>query len=60
MPGITVKIDAATYVKLKEIVAETGQSMADVLAQAVEIYGRRSFLEGLNADFTALRNDRRA
>jgi hypothetical protein len=60
MPGATVKIDAETYAKLKEAVAETGQPMIDVLAQAVETYRRRTFLEGLNADFAALRSDRRA
>ncbi len=60
MPGTTVKVDAETYAKLKEAVAETGQPMIDVLAQAVETYRRRTFLEGLNADFAALRSDRRA
>jgi hypothetical protein len=60
MPGATVKIDAETYAKLKETVAETGEPMIAVLAKAVETYRRRTFLEGLNADFAALRNDRRA
>lgn len=60
MPGATVKVDAETYAKLKETVAETGETMIDVLAKAVEAYRRRAFLEGVNADFAALRNDRRA
>jgi len=60
MPGATVKIDAETYAKLKAAVAETGESMIAVLAKAVETYRRSTFLEGLNADFAALRKDRRA
>lgn len=60
MPGATVKVNAETYAKLKETVAETGEPMIEVLAKAVETYRRRKFLEGLNADFAALQNDRRA
>lgn len=60
MAGATVKIDAETYAKLKEAVAETGEPMIAVLAKAVETYRRTTFLEGLNADFAALRKDRRA
>jgi hypothetical protein len=60
MPGATVKVDAETYAKLKATVAETGESMIAILAKAVETYRRSTFLEGLNADFTALRKDRRA
>jgi hypothetical protein len=50
-------MDAETYAKLKATAAETGQPMIEVLAKAVEAYRRRSFLEGLNADFAALRRD---
>jgi hypothetical protein len=60
MAGATVKIDAETYAKLKAAVAETGEPMIAVLAKAVETYRRQAFLEGLNADFAALRTDRRA
>lgn len=60
MAGVTVKINAETYAKLKETVAETGQPMIEVLAQAVESYRRQTFLEGLNADFAALRGDEQA
>ena len=34
--------------------------MVEALAKAVETYRRQTFLEGLNADFAALRKDRRA
>ena len=60
MSGVTVKINAETYAKLKETAAETGEPMIVVLAKAVEAYRRQAFLEGVNADFAALRNDRRA
>ena len=60
MAGATVKIDAETYAKLKEAAAETGKPMIEVLAKAVEAYRRRAFLEGVNADFAALRENRRA
>jgi hypothetical protein len=60
MPGATVKVDAETYAKLKAIVAETGEPMIAVLAKAIETYRRTTFLEGLNADFAALRKDRKA
>jgi hypothetical protein len=60
MAGATVKVDAATYAKLKRTAAETGQSMVEVLAKAVETYRRQTFLAGLNADFAALHRDRRA
>ncbi len=60
MAGATVKINAETYAKLKDAVAETGEPMIDVLAKAVEAYRRRNFLEGVNADFAALRNSRQA
>jgi hypothetical protein len=60
MASATVKIDAETYAKLKEAVAESGEPMIDVLAKAVETYRRRAFLEGLNADFATLQKDRQA
>jgi hypothetical protein len=60
MPSVTVKINAETYAKLKETVAETGEPMIVVLAKAVDAYRRQAFLEGVNADFAALRDDRRA
>ncbi|MCX7425043.1 MAG: hypothetical protein NTW96_05370 [Planctomycetia bacterium] len=45
MPSVTVKINAETYVKLKETVAETGEPMIVVLAKAVDAYRRQAFLE---------------
>ena len=59
MASVTVKVDAETYAKLKEAVAETGEPMIEVLAKAVDATVVGCFLEGLNADFAALRGDRR-
>jgi hypothetical protein len=55
MASATVKIDAATYAKLKQSAAELGKPMIEVMADAVEAYRRQSFLEALNADFARLR-----
>jgi hypothetical protein len=60
MAGVTVKINAETYAKLKDAVAETGEPMIVVLAKAVDAFRRQVFLEGVNADFAAWRKDRRA
>ena len=57
MASATVKIDAESYAKLKATAEETGQPMIEVLAKAIDAYSRRSFLEGLNADFATLRAD---
>jgi hypothetical protein len=57
MASATVKIDVVTYAKLREVAAETGKPMIEVLAKAVENYRRQTFLEALNEDFAALRKD---
>ena len=43
MASATVKIDAATYAKLKQTSADLGKSMIEVMADAVEAYRRQSF-----------------
>jgi hypothetical protein len=60
MGGTAVSIDAVTHAKLREMSAETGRPMIEVLAKAVEAYQRQRFLKGLNADFAALRDNRPA
>ena len=60
MASATVKIDAATYAKLRETAAETGEPMIEVLAKAMETYRRQTFLKALNGDFAALRADPQA
>lgn len=58
MSTVTVRIPEDTHRSLREIATRTGQSMPQVLRQAVEELRRRSFLQGLAADFAALRDDR--
>jgi predicted transcriptional regulator len=60
MASETVRIHPGTHVKLKELADQSGQSMTDVVEQAVEALRRQRFLEALNADFAALRGDVRA
>ena len=57
MSSATVKIDAETYAKLKAAANETGKPMIEVLAKAIDAYARQCFLDGLSADFAALRAD---
>jgi hypothetical protein len=57
MASATVKIDPESYAKLKATAEEAGKPMIEVLAKAIDAYSRQSFLEGLNADFAALRAD---
>jgi hypothetical protein len=60
MSSITVRLDAASRETLKELAAQSGQSMQEVLRRAVEEYRRRVFLEGVNAAYARLRRDPRA
>jgi predicted transcriptional regulator len=55
MASETVRIDPDTHAKLKELADLTGEPMTSLLGKAVEAYRRQRFLEGLNADFAALR-----
>ncbi|MDA8064527.1 MAG: toxin-antitoxin system protein [Thermaerobacter sp.] len=57
MASSLVRIGEAAKRSLKEIAGQRGQSMQAVLDQAIESYRRQHFLEGLNQDFAALRED---
>lgn len=46
-----------TFAALTELAKAMGEPMEMVLEHAVEDYRRRDFLDDLNADFAALRND---
>jgi hypothetical protein len=39
---------------------ESNQSMTEILDRAIELYRKQRFLEGLNADFAALRKNKAA
>ena len=60
MSTATVRIRQDTHRTLREIASRTGRSLPDILEEAVETLRRQSFLEGLAADFAALRKDSEA
>ncbi len=55
--GANVQISKQTYQQLVELAKASGLFMQAVLECAVEAYRRQSFLEALNADFAALRQN---
>ena len=57
MSTMTVRVHENTHRSLKEIARQTGEAMADILAEALELYRRQLFLRGLAEDFAALRAD---
>ncbi len=60
MASETVRIRAQTHAKLRQLADQTGQSMPDVLDDAVEAYRRQRFLQGVARDFASLRSDPQA
>lgn len=60
MSSLTVRVNAQTYAKLKELAHQAGVSIPAIVDRAVDEYQRRVFLEGCNADFAALRADPKA
>ena len=57
MAGHTVRITEASHEVLRQLAEGAGQPMQAVLAQAIEHYRRKCFLEQSNAAFAALRED---
>jgi hypothetical protein len=53
----TVRLRPHTHQTLREITDLTGQPMQDVLDRAVEDLRRKVYLEGLSADYSAIRAD---
>lgn len=60
MAAATIRIRPKSHKALKEIAAITGQSLQDVLDQAIEDRQRKLYLEGLNADYAALKKNPKA
>jgi hypothetical protein len=60
MPAMTVRIRPASHRALKEMAALTGQSMQEILDQAIEDRRRHLYLDGLNAAYAALRRNPKA
>ena len=57
--SVTVRISKVAHQRLSAIASKQGIQMQDVLDRAIEEYRRAAFLDGLNADFAALRADSR-
>ena len=60
MAGTQVRISSATHEMLRRLSVEVGESMQTIVEKAVEQYQRRRFLEALDQDFKALKEDSQA
>jgi hypothetical protein len=56
----TVHISETSHRILTELVAQTGQTMTDVLDKALDAYRRKLFFEQLNAGYAELQADSEA
>ena len=56
MASETVRIRPETHAKLKEIARTSGQTMPEVLEQAIESLRRARFLDETNRAYAALRS----
>lgn len=53
----TTKIDTQTHATLKALSRQTGLSMVEILAKAVDSFRREQLVAGLNEDYKVLRSD---
>jgi predicted transcriptional regulator len=60
MESLTVRISRSSHAALRVLAEETDESMTEILDKAIEAYRRQRFLDGLNADFAALRQNKAA
>ncbi len=60
MAGTQVRISTTTHRVLRGLSSEVGESMQTIVEEAIEQYRRRKFLEGLNQDYKALKEDSNA
>lgn len=60
MSTTTVRIDEGSRQTLRSLSQQTKRSMSVVVAEAIECYRRRLFLEQLNAGYAALQLDEAA
>jgi hypothetical protein len=58
--AVTIRLQPQTHKALKETATLTGESMQEALDNAVQERRRRLYLEGLSADYAALRKDAKA
>lgn len=57
MSSVLVRINTPTRETLRELAAQTGESMQATLDKAIEAYRRQRFLEEANMAFQALREN---
>ena len=57
MRTTTVRVEERTQETLKALAAESGASMQEILARAVEAYRRQRLIDRTNAAYAALRED---
>ena len=60
MAATTIRIREKSHMALKQMAALTGQSLQDALDQAIEDRRRKLYLEGVNADYAALKRSPKA
>ncbi len=56
----TVRIDEASHQLLRSLAKEEKRPMLAILAQAIEDYRRKRFLESVNDAYASIRSDDRA
>ena len=57
MESCKVAIGSTSYKTLQELAARSGESIQEILDQAIEQYRRQKFLEEANKAYAALRNN---
>lgn len=57
MPTATIRLSESSHRILRELAKRDKKPMQAVIEQALESYRRQRFLEGLNDDFMALREN---
>ena len=57
MQSVMMRVSARSRDTLRELAAQTGESMQSMIDEAVELYRRRRFLEAVNAAYAPLRHD---
>ncbi|HEX3357863.1 MAG TPA: hypothetical protein VHS31_12905 [Tepidisphaeraceae bacterium] len=60
MAATTIRIRPTSHRALKELAALTGQSIQDVLEEAIQDRQRRLYLEGAEADYAAFKKNPKA
>ena len=55
MPSTTVRLNVDSWETLRRIAKESGRPLQEILAEAIEQYRRKVFLEQANTEYAALR-----